>query len=363
MSGSAMEYCVVENGGTSSTKFGAIHADIQLLVNCCSVRGTQGGSSGDVGHGNGFYGATDGQMVLNSVFEGNTGCGINNQGRFTIDSCTVTGNGVNGIIAGNGNGTITGCRIARNTGKGIFSNSCVFVTVTDCQVTDNGDAGIDVHNGAIDTTTVARNRNRGVCMSNGNISACQILNNTSDQNGAGIYLRNYCGNATDTVTGCTIQGNICTGTAIGGGIMVDNYYSTIPYITVSSIDSNVAYNYSAMALKGAGGAGDTGVVSQCTFAGNRTAGTAQPDAAIIGDLYCRFNGNNVVNNTGGYLLGNLGNQGSPNLNATNNYWGPTLTTEDQVRGQIYDFFKDNTKSIVDFMPILTSPAAGAPAIP
>jgi len=74
----------------------------------------------------------------------------------------------------------------------------------------------------------------------------------------------------------------------------------------------------------------------------------------------RVNGNNVYNNTIIELY-NMRGEGSPNLDATNNYWG--TTDEVVIQAKIYDWFDDSSKGIVDYSPYLFTPDTTAPISP
>ena len=73
-----------------------------------------------------------------------------------------------------------------------------------------------------------------------------------------------------------------------------------------------------------------------------------------------FNHNNIYSNTG-YEVYNNNPQGSPDINATNCYWG--TTNESIIQEEIYDWFDDASLGIVDYSPYLFTPDTTAPVSP
>lgn len=65
-----------------------------------------------------------------------------------------------------------------------------------------------------------------------------------------------------------------------------------------------------------------------------------------------FTKNTIVENQESFTLYYAQPKESPNLDATNNYWG--AATETEVRVKIYDFFADSTRAFVDIVPFSKS---------
>ncbi len=64
-----------------------------------------------------------------------------------------------------------------------------------------------------------------------------------------------------------------------------------------------------------------------------------------------FNENAIFNNGTNYDIYYNQPNGSPDLDATNNYWG--LTTESDIRTRVYDFFHNDQLAVVNILPFLT----------
>ena len=79
------------------------------------------------------------------------------------------------------------------------------------------------------------------------------------------------------------------------------------------------------------------------------------------DLPTPTNRNNIFDNTATYKVYNHIPSDSPDVDATNNWWGTTDESEIQVG--IYDFHDDFRVSIVDYHPYLMSPDTDAPISP
>lgn len=56
--------------------------------------------------------------------------------------------------------------------------------------------------------------------------------------------------------------------------------------------------------------------------------------------------NEIYNNKSGALR----NQSRENIDATENWWG--TNEEDEIVSQIFDYFQDSTKGVVEFKPFL-----------
>jgi len=301
------------------------------------------------------------------------------------------------------------CVIRNNTSGGISISNGDIVVIQDNTVVDNSDSGISLENSEsiilIGNTVVGNTaKNIGGLLkgyTGGGIhvedSTGTITKNTLIRNiapgwrgygscGGSIYVEN----STVTITNNILTGNIATGGGWnhGGGIYVEN--STV-YITNNTLTGNTAT--SGMAGHGGGiyvksgtvtitdntltgntadyyggaihAGGDT-IISDNTITENRSKWGAAIDYSgsreITGNLIANnvgenavyiksnpmFTRNAIIDNQTKYNLYYARSKGSPNLNATNNYW--EVTTEVEVRIKIYDFFIDNSKAAVDVIP-------------
>ena len=208
---------------------------------------------------------------------------------------------------------------------------------------------IDYSSPYINCSSVRMNIKSGVygSQSGSRIENCEIRSNTEkNHHGGGIY--NFYGNL--TIKNCTITGNNTENW--GGGIYQNRGTAKIFYTLISD---NEASNYSACYYWSDDNmAYNTINKNRCTASSRNTY-----------TLYIKGNTsvvhNNILTNIANYELENGEEYGSPNLDATNNYWG--TTDENEIKNKIYDWFDDDTKGIVDYSPWLTEPDPDAPPIP
>ncbi|MDD2666820.1 MAG: PKD domain-containing protein [Methanocellales archaeon] len=294
-----------------------------------------------------YYGGSDGGGGI-YVFSGATATILNN----TINNNTASLGG-GGIYVYSATAIISNNFISQNTANAPYGSG-------------NSGGGIGIHSA---TATVSNNniRNNIVSGDGGGISVyggtTTILNNTISNNqlssggfsyggGGGIIVF---GSATATISNNLVSENNALHSKydgkpqVGGGIYV--YYG-IATISNNSIIRNAALNASAVYYSYA----DNQDFKYNTIIGNIAMGTA-PTYAVFISSHPLFNKNNIFDNTATYELYNGNPQGSPNLNATNNWWGTTDETE--IQAMIYDWFDDSSKGIVDYNPYLYAPVGFA----
>jgi translation elongation factor EF-1beta len=336
--GCILEYCVVENGGNTSTKQGTIYTkDCLVLVKSCRVA-----SNSNCGIYCTTAGRVENSRVVNN--DGPTSYGgiyIGNGGIVT--SCNISGNGGGGLYIQQ-HGMVSACTLSNNDGIGIYGTSSNIVSSV---IVANTGRGLQISSSSVTDCAVTGNKSGGIDLTYySRVEHCVISGNSYSSYGAGCFA-----SSNDTIMNCTISNNTTTGS--DGGVYLGSY----SVMTGNTVTDNSATDIAALY------AGPASTITNNTFANNRVIGQSAGKTQI--ELSTNsFTNNNIANNTGAqYLLKNDNTQGTPDVDATHNYWGTTLTTESLVRGQIYDFFKDNKVSIVSLAPLLTAPAAGAPTIP
>ena len=323
--------------------------------------------------------------VTNNVVAGNTfstGCGGGLYlagGTTVVTNTTVAENASRrggGICLNRGTLTLTDSRIAANSttlfGGGLvleLSTATVERTAILGNTTTGSGGGIYVSNGAT------------VSLTNSVVSA-----NTAGGDGGGIYQTMNCFYVTLSLVGNRITRNAATnggGAYLSGGcwsgqnweivtltgnIIADNVASTLAGgiyllsdgnspVTGNSFVRNRAPNASAVWYSVIDGKAFT---TNLLFGNVATGPTGATVMLAAG--HPLFNVNNLYGNTGAYQFWNDNPQSPTTVNAENNWWG--TDSDAQIMAQVYDFFDDGAKSIVDFSPFLnaSNPAAPAPPI-
>ena len=217
-----------------------------------------------------------------------------------------------------------------------------------CTVTKNGYHGIyiagtypDYASPTISNNTIANNsaspHGGGIyaCYGTPTISGNTIVNNSASY-GGGIYVFHN----TPTISGNTIANNSASD---GGGIYA---WDGTPTISGNTIVNNSASD----------GGGIYARECTLTIIGNEITGnsaaSSQGGGIHVDKLPSPINYNSIYNNNPCSVY-NTNPQGSPHVNATNNWWG--TSNETTIQEDIYDWFDDATLGIVDYMPYLTNP--------
>ena len=346
VSGSILQYCTVEFAGT-----GVEGNFASPFIDHCVISNNADGGISILG---------DNVVIRDSMITDNKGRGmfIGYSDNATITKNTVTGNG----------------NMLKGHGGGIYASGAGGATAA---ITDNiltGNAAIYGGGIYVKYGTIAINNN--------------VLTKNAAEGGGGIYVA-------DSAT-VTISNNILTGNMVkdnGGGIYVGSHVGVSDIKGAAIISNNtLAENIAAFG----GGiyvkSGDTVTISHNTLTENTAKG-----GSYVGDLfaidtaggfgtaiyYFCWNSQDIIDNliannvaegdgtsavhivvgnptfTGNVIIGNRTkfnlyyerSKGSPNLNATNNYWG--VTTEAEIRVKIGDVFANNSLAIVDVVPFLT----------
>ena len=208
-----------------------------------------------------------------------------------IDHCVVTRSAHGGIYVDSGSPKISNCTISNNsvTGSGGGIAASGTVNISNCTVSNNSVIGSG--GGIAASGTV-------------NISNCTVSNNSASDGGGGIIASEAV-----TINNSTISSNLASNS--GGGICTSDTVT----ISNSTISSNVA----------ASGGGGIHVNS------------GEP----------LINHNNIYSNTL-FDVYNANAQGSPDVNATNNWWGTNNSTV--IEAHIYDFSDNFALGVVDYSP-------------
>ena len=467
LSGSIMQYCTVEYGGSGIAAL-KIESAAPFIDNCIIEKNRAPGiyisegspkitnsaitdnsiSISSNAYGGGIYVKGEGIIISDNIIANNSisavsgyhryrkayGGGIYASGMVTISNNTITNNSAVGI---------SGVYSADAYGGGIYASGTI--VISDNTVTNNQASGADAYGGGIHVS--------------GTITICNnfIANNSAlrgDQYGGGIYASGTVNISGNTITnnsvcgiggwdysygggiyasgeGINISDNSITfnlalnryGPGCGGGIYTTGNSITIAknYITNNEVSTEDGYHGQRFFARGGGihASGTTITIcdniiidnlaletdydggdvygggiyasSAVTIRGNRIINNSALDNGggnsvsegggiygsatvtnntIIGNTVSKGKGggihlssqpsinyNNIHGNTP-YDVYNSNSKGSPDVDATNNWWG--TTDEAEIQAHIYDWFDDSSLGIVSYIPYLTSPVAWPP---
>jgi parallel beta-helix repeat protein len=346
LSGSILEYCKIQYaGGATVSDNGALRFDnAHPFVNYCTI-------SDNSASGINAYNLTGSLKITNSLISNNTSSDYGGGIHISSDGTT--------LISGN---TISK-NYASSSGGGIC-NMFETVIISNNIITDNttgGDGGgIASGLGGVCESPITNNiimnniasEAGGIYIYNG-INSSIISNNIITNNKAtywvgGIYA--YLGDA--TISNNVISDNSTTGT--NGGIWTLN-------ASYSIHNNHIIRN---TATDDAGIRFDNAYINLNTIAFNKNTdfnNTLNRCISMGNSTALVLNNNNIFNNSAFYELYNDNEQGTPNVVATNNWWG---TADDAtIQGKIYDWFDDNSLGIVNYSPYLSTPDTLAPVSP
>jgi len=388
ISGSIIEYCTLEYGGGNTDK-GVIVAEkaspyiTNVTITDCPDNGIYFNQSSPVRISNanvsncarGIYISKANSVKISGSKISNNGDVDYGGGIYVTDSGTVTI--INNIVTGNS---------AFGSGGGVYINKCTI------QLSENIVMGNNVGKGH------SEDGGGGIAIweSDSTINGNEITENNSSSEhggyGGGLYVR-Y---GTATITNNTFRGNRATsGKGKGGGVCTNN--STTVKVSNNTFTENFAVNGGgAIYFNYSNGSVISNLItknqspkigavfvpdrSNVTIKGNTitenvvTSGTAAvhfecnkdfTDNVIANNVgnraVCikgqpRFNRNSIFGNNTSYTVMYSSPQGSPNLDATNNYWG--TDDENEVLFSLYDQGVNASLGLIDFEPILTSDPNG-----
>ncbi len=282
--------------------------------------------------------ASDGSVISNCIISGNghavyqRGAGLYIGARARIIDCVVSNNSRNALIGGisieGADAYITSTTITHNRGSvigglGVRANGSAFIS--NCLVCCNeaiagagGGIRLGYTTGIPGTMTVTHSRIIGNLaylegggvhfQSNGVLENCLVASNSSQRNGAGVYIA---GNTAARIRNCLIAGNAVTSTVTtysGGGI----YFV----------------------------AGGTNSVESCTIVGNQAVGGSGGGLALAatGDdviLNAIISSNNAGNGGDDLYFAEPGS-----INSFYNSCSPVLTNDSQSNITNYPVFVD-----------------------
>jgi len=367
--GSILEYCVIEYaGGATVTDNGALRMDnAHPFINYCTIRdnsasgvkafnltGTIKIANSSITDNSDSVGVVGGTATIS----GNIINGIDiERSTATISGNTISNSNSHGIYVYYGTVTISGNTISNNNYMGISASRCT-VTIGNNVISGNNQSGIHFQEGtaAISDNTISDNNQSGIYIYYGTfagtvtISGNIIRQNRTAGNGGGININYNSGASTieAAVSGNIIADNVANG--LGGGIyvrMIGQYITTATTITDNYITGNSAENASAVYY--AASVADREFRNN-TITGNTATGAAPTYTIFIGG-HPLLNYNDISDNTADYELWNNNPIGSPDLDATYNWWGTAVETE--IQAKIYDWSDDISKGIVDYTPYWT----------
>ena len=200
--------------------------------------------------------------------------------------------------------------------------------INHCTIKDNAGSGIKVEEGVL------------------KIMNSTIAGNTAAGGGA-IYIFSSIVDLSDNI----ITGN----TALyGGGIEITHNRGSTVTLSGNTITRNKA--------SVDGGAIYIGCcVVGVTLSDNTIIGNISPTSTVRWGSSGSALNNNFFENDAPYLVYNARGNNYADAKMRYNWWGTTDTTD--IAESIYDWFDDNTKAIVDYIPFLTQPNTGAPVSP
>lgn len=360
LSGSILEYCIIQYaGGISVFDNGALRLDQATpFINYCTI--TNNSASGIR-----VYEISGGLKISNSVITNNAS--LENGGGIYIINDQWDGIPTTSLISGNTisyNSTVYPYSTSEGGGIYIAVGNYKIITISNNIVTNNtADNGGGIYNAYHGTAYISNNI---------------IINNTSDAGGAGIYN----GKADGTISENIISNN--TSLVNGGGIMLFQGISSVIILNnviadnVTSSSAGGIYSWSSPPtilnnhIVRNTANNDVGIYYySCYYDSIRFNTIAYNKNTDYGNnfnrtlyltlAYPEIKNNNIFNNDAFYELYNDNYQGTPNVAATNNWWGTANDVD--IQAKIYDWFDDSNLGIVNYSPYLTTPDTAAPVSP
>jgi parallel beta-helix repeat protein len=289
--GCILQHCIVEYGGGSSLP--AISAtSMSLLMDNCNIHSNKSQAI-NVEESSNF-------RIISSKISDNSGIGIYISYSFTV---------------------IKGNTISRNSREGIIiSTNEELVSIENNMIESNGERGIYIstREGVVDIheNTISSNKDGGV-----------------------YFTRAY--------SPCSIKSNIISNNiaSVGGGILIED--SSV-FVERNIISNNSAAEGSGIFFEGNKDDEDS-VIRYNIIKENISTKTIDGAIRISGNIECSFN--EIYSNVP-FDFFNAMLQGSPHIDATNNWWG--TADNKTIEAHIYDWFDDASLGIVDYSPYLNS---------
>jgi hypothetical protein len=379
LSGSILEYCIVEYAGSGTNSLGAVQLTSSYpFINYCTIRNN---------NISGIYasGLTDTLRITNNTISNNTryctdqdggggiyisgGTAIISNNTFSSNSSTYHGDG-GGIFAKDGLQIITNNTFLNNSaaydGGAMYIQSGAQSIIAHNTIIGNtamGTGGIYTLWGtATITDNIIYNNTGGMVIYYGGatINNNIITGNMAAYGGGGIHIRG----AAATISNNVISSNSVSSNPYysygGGGINLGEYYTGMSVIiTKNSIVNNTAENVAAVDYNISYSGSYNENFTYNTIAGNKS--TSSDTTYTIRMSYLPpIHYNNIFNNTAKYELYNT-NGNSTTLDAKNNWWGTTVDA--QIADKIFDWMEDASVGIVNYSSYLTVLDTSAPVSP
>ena len=215
-------------------------------------------STNNDGDGINLYGNISTSSILGGQFSNNNNNGINTEittVSITVNGASVRGNGVNGVDFDGDNNMVLNCHIAQNAQYGVKAGDKSLINNN--QIESNGNNGINVVSDQKSTITgnrVASNTGIGIYCNSPN---CSIVSNLVEANTQqGIYLN---GGTDSVLNGNTINSNLSQGIYLVSAprVIISNNttYSNTNGIEINSassdciVNSNISYSNSSNGIK------------------------------------------------------------------------------------------------------------------
>jgi parallel beta-helix repeat protein len=382
ISGSVLEYCIVEYAGSGTNSLGAVQLTSSYpFINFCTIRNNNvsgiyaGGLTGTLKITNNTI--SNNSRAADDMLGNDGGAGIYiSGGTVTISNNTIINNSVTyhgvggGIFAKDGKQIITNNTFTNNTaaydGGAMYIQSGAQSIISHNTIIGNtaqGTGGIYTLWGtATITDNIIYNNTGGMVIYYGGatISNNIITGNISGDGGSGIHIRG----AAATISNNVISNNTVISNPYysygGGGILLGEYYTGMSVIiTKNSIVNNTAENESAVDYNISYNGSFNEDFNYNTIAGNKSTGT-DTTYTIRMSYLPPIHYNNIFNNTAKYELYNT-NGNSTTLDAKNNWWGTTVDA--QIADKIFDWMEDASVGIVNYSSYLTALDTAAPMSP
>ncbi len=387
--GSVLEHVVVEQGGgLNVSNNGALRMEkAHPFINYCAVRNNKA---------SGIYAwdLTSQLKVTNSVISGNNGRGLyvfggtaavsnsdisNNMdggiyayyGTVIVSGNTIsnniTANDGGGIFVGFGISAISNNTISNNAATNYSKGGGIYIyygtsNISGNTIEDNSEGIYSWSSKVTIFNNIIRNNN-GTGINAEWFSTADILKNiVRDHAGRGISTSNSAAAISHNIILNNRDGGINEGNDISNNIISNNSTSGegggIKNSKGRIINNSILFN---TALKAPAVLSDYSNYDfmNNTITGNNTTGLY----AIHLGARPRFSSNNIFNNSATYTLWNGNNEGAGSVSASGNWWGTASASV--IAGEIYDWFDDATRSVVNYSPfaaaILNDPPVSPPA--
>ena len=328
-------YADVHGGGIYAS--GAVTISNNIVAN--------NSASGSDRYGGGIYVSGEGPVISGNIIINNSVSG------GTVTGWTYAYGG--GIYASGDRIVVSDNSISYNSALNSYGYGCgggIYVTgngvnINGNSITDNTVSGRDAYSGRRFAARGGGIYVSGAATINGNIIAYNSAYSRSDGGytvdafGGGVY-----GSGSVAISNNKIANNSALDR--GGGIYGGNS------VTNNSVINNLASE--------GGGVYGSAAISGNTIVGNRISRGDGKGGGIYISGQPSINYNNIYGSTP-YDVYNSNPQGSPDVDATNNWWGTIIDA--QIQENIYDWFDDASLGIVDYIPYLSTHEITAPISP